>query len=416
MRLWSLLAALLALVLIGLNWLGCSTGGAAGAQDDAPLHLHVVCLAAVDGQAVTCESAERLAAVETWVHEALVRPHSTLTVWAVGSNRHHVRPFFTACVPAAWGPGVMEAKEEFVKAVREGVNGRGRAAVPPSCVPPAPLNPGSHRLQVSPAVAPVRPEVWTTVAARAAAGEPLHMAIVCDRSDSTQGLVCLPLSLLGAFDWWLAVGVATTASLSVYVVGTSRDTAQLVYTLTVPPRSVGEQVAVVLGARAELTALLPASGAQQGEENECKNASAPRPAASHPQQKKQREENECKNASAIAEAISVAGSALRERVGQHRLVLLSDLRQYTRGAWNFERSVPTTREFVAWWRSTNLWVNLEGIPVLACGLHHHRSPGAPPHTATLATHVRDTWSGTLHALGATDVRLFSTCQEAFPVP
>jgi hypothetical protein len=211
------------------------------------------------------------------------------------------------------------------------------------------------------------------------------MAIVCDVSDSTLGLACAPADLLGAFDLWLADGLATPgASLTVYVVGSSRDTARRVLTLTVPEQSVGARVAGVLGVRRALPTLLP---------------ERPEP-----------------NTSAIAEALSVALSELRERRGRYRLVVLSDLRQVTPGRWNFERDVPPTSKFVPWLKTELFLADLQGVPVLACGLHPHRGPSAGPASATLLTQLRATWEGTFRALGAPDVRLLTTCEVAFASP
>lgn len=379
--LWHSVAMLLTLVTGGLGGLGCSVSGAVDPEADAPIHLHIVCPASADGQAVLCEGTERRAAFEAWLGEALSKPSSTFTLWSVGDDRRHAAPLFTACVPPAWGAGVMQAKAGFVTAVREGASGNRKGAAPQGCVPPGPLTPGTHRLQVSTARSPMHPRVWQPVVAPPGAAPPLHTAIVCDRSNSTLGMACTTASLLGAFDGWLADSRATAGAwFAIYRVGSSRDTAQAIYTLAVPERAVGERVAFLLGARAELPQVLP--------------------------------ERAAPNASAIAEAISVAVGELRQRGGRYRLVVLSDLRQVTPRRWNFEQVVPPAPRFVAWLQASHLAVDLRGIPVLACSLHHQRGPGASPHDAPQATQLRQVWAHAWRAMGAPDVEMFPTCEAA----
>lgn len=367
--------------------LGCGCWGSSAGDD--PVHMHVVCPAGADGGTVACNDSERLLAFDTWVGEALSRPHSSFTIWAVGPDRQHYRPHFTLCVPPSWGPGVMEAKARFIRAAREGAGGGQTesdvgATLPQGRFPPGSLTLGIHRLEVSAAVSPsaMRPGVWQAVAKNSTARSPLHMAVVCDRSNSTLGVACTPEGLLGAFDLWIADGLAAAgSSWSVYVAGSSRDTVRLLYTLSVPERSVGERVALLLSARRELAQLL--SGTLE------------------------------ENSSALVEAIHLAMGEIGERKGRYWLVVLSDLRQFTPGRWNFERSVPSPQRFASWWRTERLSVDLRDIPVTACGLHNRRGPGARPYDARIAVQTRDAWDGAFRAMGATEIGMFSTCEAAF---
>ena len=249
---------------------------------------------------------------------------------------------------------------------------------PASCRSPEPKAPGSHQLTVSPAVAPLSGDVLRTLVSPAVA-PPLHVAIACDRSDSTQGAACTPAALLRAFDLWVAEGLAQPgASLSVEMVGPLRDALRSVYHVSVPDLSVGERVAFVLGARRELAQLLAGSVE--------------------------------KYASTIAEAISVTVRRLRERNGRYRLVVLSDLHQITAGVWNFDRAVPPPPTFIAWLKKTQLFSDLRDIPVLACGLHtgHYGS-----YSAAHATRLHDLWQAVFQAAGAPEVKLFSSCDAGF---
>jgi hypothetical protein len=225
-------ATMVLLTLVGYSSLGDSASAASSTYHDDALHMHVICLASADGDTVTCENSERLSAFDAWVGQTLYRPHSTFTVWAAGPNRQHFRPYFTACIPPTWGPGVMEAKARFIKWAREGINGYqlgplSKSALPQSCAPPGLLTPGVHQLHVSDTASPTNPEVWRTITSRTVVEAPLHTAVICDRSDSTVGMACTTVGLMSAFDAWIADSFALKgASLSIYVVGSSRDTAK----------------------------------------------------------------------------------------------------------------------------------------------------------------------------------------------
>jgi hypothetical protein len=376
------LILLLPLALVfGFGATGC--GSAIVSKDADPLHVHLVCLASDDGEKVTCEGPERLAHFTAWVNDALFRPGSTFTIWAAGPTRQGSRLFFAACVPPHWRPPVWKAKAAFMAGARLGALGsQSGVSVPENCRPPGPQASGSNRLAVSASASPLQADVWQKVAS-ASPAPPLHLAVVCDRSDSTDGAACNSLSLLRAFDLWTGDGLLLpAASLSVEMVGPPRQYLRAVFHLTVPDLPIGERVAFVIGARMELAQLL--------------NGSVE------------------KYASTIAEAISASVSRLRERRGRYRLVLLSDLLQISPGAWNFEASLPPPNDFIAWLRKTNLAPDLRDIPVLACGVHTGQSLGGNgPYTAAYAVRLRDLWERALLASGAPQVRLFSSCDSGF---
>jgi hypothetical protein len=369
------------LIFVHLFATGCAdTSRAAG---DEPIHFHLVCPAGPDGQTVACESTERLAHFTAWVNDALSRPGSTFSIWSAGPTRQGSRLFFAACIPPHWRPPVWKAKAAFMAGARQGALGsQSGLSVPESCRPPGPQAPGSNRLAVSASAAPLQADVWQKVAS-ASTAPPLHLAVVCDRSDSTDGAACNPPSLLRAFDLWTGDGLLLPgASLSVDMVGAPRQYLRAVFHLTVPDLPVGERVAFVIGARMELAQLL--NGLVE------------------------------KYASTIAEAISASVSRLRERRGRYQLVLLSDLLQISPGAWNFEASLPPSNDFIAWLRKTNLAPDLRDIPVLACGVHTGQSLGGNgPYTPAYATRLRDLWERALLAMGAPQVRLFSSCDSGF---
>jgi hypothetical protein len=186
------------------------------AAAEAPIHFHLLCPEREDGHSVACDSMMRLAHVTAWGKDALSRPGSTFTIWSVGSERAGSHLFFAACVPPRWGASVVKAKAAFMALAQEGASGsQSGRVVPERCQPPGPKHPGSHQLAVAVSASTPHSDVWQQVAV-GTGGSPLHLAVVCDRSDSTGGAACTPSALLAAFDRWVAQGLMLpVASLSV---------------------------------------------------------------------------------------------------------------------------------------------------------------------------------------------------------
>jgi hypothetical protein len=369
---------LLLLVLVS-GWAVTGCGNAAVSAGADPLHVHLFCLAGDDGKFVTCDGQERLAHFNSWVKEALYRPHSTFSIWEVGPDRSRSRRFFGACIPEKWPRAVWKAKADFLAMAREAAGGsRTGLTVPAGCHAPGPKTPGRNQLVVSPDASPLQGNVWQKVASGSALA-PLHSAIVCDRSDSTLGAACNASALLRVFDLWTAEGLLLPgATLSVEMVGPLRDALQSVFSLSVPDLPVGERTAFVLGARSELARLF--SGSVE------------------------------KYASTIAEAISTTVRRLRERRGAYRLYVLSDMHQITAGTWNFENAVPAPHDFLAWLKKTGLAADLRDIPVLVCGLH---TGHFGTYSAAHATRLHDLWQRAFQSMGAPEVKLFSACDAGF---
>jgi hypothetical protein len=356
-----------------------STGCANTTQPagEPPIHFHLVCLAGANGQTVDCDSAARLAQFTAWVNDALSKPHSTFTIWAVGPTRQNPHLLFAACVPPHWRPTVWKAKAAFMAGARQGVSGsQPGLSVPESCRPPGPQVSGSHRLAVSSA-APLQADVWQKVASGTAV--PLHLAVVCDRSDSTLGAACTTSTLLRLFDRWVSESLlAPAATLSVEIVGPLKDALQSIYHLSVPDLPVGERTAYALGARVELARLFSGPAAQYG--------------------------------STIAEAISATVRRLHERRGMYRLIILSDMRQLSAGGFNFEAVIPPPHDFLAWLKQKALLADLRDIPVLVCGLH---TGHFGQNNQAYSTRLHDLWQAAFQSMGAPDVKFFNSCDAAF---
>ncbi|MBI5161628.1 MAG: hypothetical protein HY996_09485 [Micrococcales bacterium] len=297
-----------------------------------------------------------------------------------GADRRSHELHFLARVPESWGPGVLDAKAAFTTVGRDRAASSGRLSPRDARLPIGASLSGSDPAETETVrvlgVDSASVASWTALTGR----DPLHTALVCDRSSSTLGAACDAPRIMAAFDVWAAEGgAAPGATFSVYVGGRSRDTVESAYSLSVPALRAGERVAVLLGARAELGAW---------------------PSETLPGQ-----------ASAIAEAISVAASELAERQGRRSMVVLSDMREQTpRGPWNFERSAPGVGAFAAWLRAEGLAADLHGVPVRVCGLHHQRGPAAGPFDARQAARIKQAWQEAFAAMGVRELTMHSTCE------
>jgi hypothetical protein len=355
---------------------GCGTPGVVAGAD--PLHAHLFCGVA-DGQTLTCEGQFRLAHLTSWIKEALHRPGSTFSIWAVGPDRSSSSRFFGACIPDHWSAPVSKSKKAFLERARAGAGGsKAGLTEPAGCQPPGPKTPGRNQLVVSPDVSPLAGDVWQQVTTGSASAPLHHSAIVCDRSESTAGAVCTPGTLLRVFDRFIADGrLLPGSSLSVEMIGPLRDALQAAYDLRVPDLPVGERVAFVLGGRSELARLFGGPVEQY--------------------------------ASAIVEAISAAVRRLRERRGTYRLYLFSDMRQIS-GPLNFEKSIPAPHVFLTWLKKQRLATDLKDIPLLVCGM---RTGHFGLNSAANATRLHDLWKAAFQSQGAPEVSLFSSCEAAF---
>jgi hypothetical protein len=372
---------LLLLVMVHVWFVSGCGRDATGSADESPQHHHVVCVSTADSQTETCEVPERLALFNIWVKEAISLPHSTFSIWTVDSARQQYRHVFSACVPKTWPASVWKAKSDYIMRAQQHISGTQQGlAVTQQCRPPEPQSPGNHQLTVSPAAASLDADLLEKLAS-ASVAPLLHLSVVCDFSSSTMDAACHETALLRAFDFWVAEGLARPgSSLSVDVVGQSRETMWTVFDLSVPERSVGERIAYMLWARAQLAQL--------------------------------KSESFEKNGSAIVEAIHAAVSKLRERSGWYSLVVLSDLRQLT-PEWDFEHTVPKAPTFLTWLKNTHLLSDLRDINVRVCGMHNRRTPGSGSYTATRAAQLQEIWERTFRAMGATQVNLFSSCDSSF---
>ena len=168
---------LLLLLVIGHVWVVSGCGGDAG---ENPIHHHVVCGSRADGQTESCASPERVSLFNSWVTEAIHRPHSTFSIWTVGPARHQCRHVFTACIPTQWPASVWKTKADFIMRSRQGLSSTQQGLVVPDDCRPAERKktPGIHQLTVRPAVAPFMGDAVRTLVSPPVA-PPMHVAIAC---------------------------------------------------------------------------------------------------------------------------------------------------------------------------------------------------------------------------------------------
>ena len=107
--------------------------------------------------------------------------------------------------------------------------------------------------------------------------------------------------------------------------------------------------------------------------------------------------------SAIAEALWRVSRRLSEAGrGRKVLILASDLRQVTLGAWDFERHVPRPAEFLAWLRRMDLMLELRaGVELTVCGFHSETPAGTSRSTAVSYHRTRALWEQVFKASGVT---------------
>jgi len=376
------ICALQLLVLVaGFVLTGCGSPPAASPRTD-PVHYHIFCLEGTGAQGVTCDPGERQAHYNAFIKEA--RPQSTFTIWQIGTERSRSRRFFSVCTPDRWGKQVMKAKADFIQKAREGAGGRTAKSEPAGCPPPGAAQ-GTTKLVVFPDASPIATDVWQAISAGSPASGPapavLNSALVCDKSDSTQGVSCTTPVLLGLFDKWITESLLVPqSSLSVEMVGPLRDALHPFYQLTVPQLPLGQLVAHVLAARSEFSRLFAGPQQQYG--------------------------------STIAEAISAAVRRLRERRrGAYRLIILSDMQQITPGIWAFEKSLPPPQNFIWWLKYTGLAPDLKGVQVLVCGVP---TGHFGQNSASYGSRLADLWRQVFQAMGAApgDTKWFSSCEAA----
>jgi hypothetical protein len=217
------------------------------------------------------------------------------------------------------------------------------------------------------------------VAADACAGAHGHeraqvqVILLCDRSSSATELSCSANTVLDAAGWW-ADEAALGGTFEVWLVGDGIDIARLVAE-TYPDRF---RPPVSESKRAWRQAFEARIGEQ--------TAALP-----------------TNRGSAIAEALWRVSRRLNEAgPGRKVLILASDLRQVTPGAWDFERRVPRPREFLAWLNRTDLTLELGAdVELRVCGFHSETPAGTSHSTAASYHRTRALWQQVFKTWGVT---------------
>lgn len=331
-------------------------------------HAEAVCINGVnsDGE---CPNESRRRVLQQWAYTALHAPGSTFTLWAAGETRSSYRQFFRLHVPSEWGPGGSEAY--LRKALSSLCNNGGeffgeRASAIPPGASDAVLENQLFLLSRSGQIEESNGERSATE---------VHYSVVCDLSNSTLGF-CSEERLVALYDAFLATSPGAGSTFVVWSPNTSRDSTEKIWSLDVPDLPSARLVAHLAGVGRELHGLLPET---------------------------------LERGSAIAEAISVAVEELQLRNGERQLILLSDMRQYTKGKFNFERKIASPARFLKWLNRSKLLVDAEGITLQVAGLHHKRGPNAPDFSAKDAKELLDVWEATFAAMKFTWNRTSVLC-------
>jgi hypothetical protein len=113
--------------------------------------------------------------------------------------------------------------------------------------------------------------------------------------------------------------------------------------------------------------------------------------------------------SAVSAGIWSVGHIIKERSNfTPRFTLLSDLREVN-GHFNFERHIPTPKQFVDWLRRENLLADLRGVALQVCLVHNASRPNSPSWNAKMSQQRDAVWTTAFEAMGAPDVHLNESC-------
>jgi hypothetical protein len=191
---------------------------------------------------------------------------------------------------------------------------------------------------------------------------------------------CTVEELLHAYDIWLLESHGVPgSSFAVYVLGTDKAPAYLGYMWIVPPRSLGERIAVSLGARSKLHNILPKKSS---------------------------------SGSGIMEGLHLISVDASERRGTHTIKTISDFIQETPGKWNFGRTIPKTKEFLDYFEKNKQMAHLPGVTVIMCVTRSWQDPTAKEFSPGLLESSKALWTEVFQAMGVKDLQIFSREQCA----
>jgi hypothetical protein len=325
-------------------------------------NVEVACADMSSSNHCPTESVERI--FSSWSKDAVDASGSSFTMWTLdeSNNPKSIR----ICVPSKWNGGASQSKAQFIQASRLAIQGKGKA--PDTCKDEVSSDSvivldsnSSHELKAS-------------------NKEINHLIAICDISTSTFGQACTPESIRTLFHKWASTySLNTGSSFRIFVVGKDIDDAERRWFWTVPEGSAGQKIVSALSAEQEVSNIELTIGS---------------------------------GGSAIAESLLVASEQVAQEKGSHEFVILSDMRQVSKGKTriNFEEVVPSKKDFAKWLKQEGFMSDLHGATVKVCGVHYRQISKTHKSNANNHNAVKGVWQSTFESMGAKQITFTDECE------
>jgi len=321
-------------------------------------------------------AANAMPQLESWMRDSLTSEAATFRVCAPAADVDGARCTAAITVPTHWGANVLQAKAAFRARSARILTDASNARTAWQFARSVELPHDTVVLAADRMTFPVDVAQWSG----GSNAPPRHLMLLCDRSSSI-GIADAgtTASLLGLYDRWLVHAAGVGSSLTVLRIGQDLSTTPELFSVQTPGGSRAACFLALLDARARLSAL-PLDDRNAG--------------------------------SAIAEAVYIAADRLRTRVGEKRLIVLTDGRQFS-GLADFDAVIPAPEQFISAMRNAGLAPDLRDVELSLCGFHFGgRRAGAQPLAAATADQARrSVWVAAFAAFGAAPVHVTTRCSD-----
>lgn len=261
-------------------------------------------------------------------------------------------------------------------------------------------SPGRHQVEIIGKFAGLD-KTWKNIPMKTERA-PIHMAVVCDLSGSTSDFSCSSANLAMALESYLSLGAGVAGdSFSIFLAGKDRETVTLLEDFLVWPglSYVGRIARFVFYSQLIM-------GPEKDDEFKDWGYKW--------YVEKQVKKHEITLGSAVVEAIDVATARLSEKNGQRYLLVISDGRQITPGAFDLEKELPSSEEFSGWARNFAVNARFENFKqIKMCGFHNAASePAIKGKVSPVYEKVLKTlWSDLFKRLGAKNPIIQAECYQ-----